>query len=235
MSWQTIYKSPFFRLCLIVLIALIAIILSYNFFDKNIALAVSQLLQAYVSPKMVSWFAGYKKIIGTIVQSDDYVNYVAEIAIVLCLLAPFKVKRFKFTQGLAITSISIILTYQFKVILKAFFGRCCAKAASDSALILNSILFDRNAMFFHYFHGHANMGLFPSGHMSIMACLLTSLCIYLPRLTVVWILFGLLMAASLIFTNNHFFSDVVSGALLGILTSYCTYRMFGGRKEVCPS
>lgn len=220
-----------FFLILLILVVIIAITISYKFFDKTAALSIGQFLQTSASPVVVSFTGSYKNLINFLIHSDEYILMVAEFVMVLCLIVPLRMKQTSFIKGAAITSISVILTYLFKDLLKSFFGRCCSNVAKKgSVLLINTILNDKNALFFHFLKGSGKGALFPSGHMAITCSVVTSLCIYFPRLKILWILFAVLMALSLIITNNHFVSDVIAGALLGSLVSFFAHKLFTAQR-----
>lgn len=220
-------RKKYLKLCVVILLVAIIIFLSYKYLDKAAAYFVNQLLLGDNLPGVASWLSSYKSLLNIIIQSDDYIYNSSKIVMALCLLMPVKLKRSSLTQGFAITSISVILTYLFKNALKSFFGRCCTYVVKkNSVLIFNTILQDKNALFFHFLKGAGKTALFPSGHMAITCSLVTSLCIYFPRLKFLWIFIAFLMGLSLIITNNHFVSDVLAGALLGFLVAYLTFRLF---------
>jgi membrane-associated phospholipid phosphatase len=223
---KKIFLNIYAKILLCIILPLIAIFYSYKYLDKKVAMQVKFFLLRTVTPEVNSVFLSYKILLGAVIQSDVIFFYAAQVAIVLCFLLPSKFKQAAFTRSISITSLGVILTYLLKDALKMIFGRCCAKPLTNSTFLINTILGDKNALFFRFFHGNINASLFPSGHMAVTCALVTSLCIYFPKYAILWLLFGLLMGTSLILTNNHFLSDVLSGALLGALTSYFTYKLF---------
>ncbi len=67
---------------------------------------------------------------------------------------------------------------------------------------------------------------FPSGHtMSSFACVIIILN-YNPILGILSLLVGLGIAISRIYLNVHYFSDVLCGAILGLLVGYCMIIIF---------
>ena len=77
---------------------------------------------------------------------------------------------------------------------------------------------------FHWFRGNEMQAAFPSGHMAVFTALAASLWRFYPRYRAIYALFLLALAAALIATNQHFLSDVVAGAYLGVLVEACTYK-----------
>jgi len=97
--------------------------------------------------------------------------------------------------------------------------------AKAGVLFANHILVNNKAIGFDFFHGKVQSSLFPSGHMAITCALLSVLWIYFPRLKILWFLLGLITALSLLFTNNHYLSDIISGTFLGIGLTCCCVRL----------
>ena len=66
----------------------------------------------------------------------------------------------------------------------------------------------------------ANVLSFPSGHADTIASLSTALFLLYPRYRGLYILLALMVMASRLIVGEHFLSDVVAGAYLGIVTTY---------------
>ena len=65
---------------------------------------------------------------------------------------------------------------------------------------------------------------FPSGEAAATMAIAAALCLVLPRLSLLWIAVGLLGPVVRLLPGMHYFSDVVAGALVGMLLA----RMVGG-------
>lgn len=58
---------------------------------------------------------------------------------------------------------------------------------------------------------------FPSGEAAATMAIAAALCLILPRLSILWIAMGLLGPIVRVLPGMHYFSDVVAGALVGML------------------
>jgi membrane-associated phospholipid phosphatase len=77
---------------------------------------------------------------------------------------------------------------------------------------------------FHWFQGGGDLSGFPSGHMAVFTAFMLAIGRYLPGLRPICVGLLILLALTLILTQNHFFSDIVAGVYLGILTDAFTCR-----------
>ncbi len=69
------------------------------------------------------------------------------------------------------------------------------------------------------FGPHADYWSFPSGHSVTAGALVISLSVIVPRLTVVWSAGAILICASRILLDEHYFSDVIAGFYIGIVSA----------------
>jgi lipid A 4'-phosphatase len=90
-------------------------------------------------------------------------------------------------------------------IMKPFFGR--ARPV---------LLFRENQFGFTWSGAHANSWSFPSGHSVTIAALAVSLCAIYPQAWPVYAVLALLVMASRIVLDQHYLSDVIAGAYIGI-------------------
>ena len=74
--------------------------------------------------------------------------------------------------------------------------------------------------------GHAGGGSFPSGHAVFFFALAASVFIYYRKWGVLFYLLALAMGISRIIAGVHFPSDILGGAVIGILTAYATDYLF---------
>jgi membrane-associated phospholipid phosphatase len=88
------------------------------------------------------------------------------------------------------------------------------------------MLFDHNLYGLKFFSSEWALNSSPSGHTIRAFSLLTALSMVYRRFTVVFILIALLIGASRVAVTAHYPSDVLFGALIGILTSVWTYQYF---------
>jgi len=80
--------------------------------------------------------------------------------------------------------------------------------------------------------GGASWASFPSGHATTAAALAVALALLFPRLRLVFLCAGFLLALSRLVTRSHYPSDVAAGCLLGGLTAWLLARAFAQRRLV---
>jgi membrane-associated phospholipid phosphatase len=67
---------------------------------------------------------------------------------------------------------------------------------------------------------------FPSGHSQNIWAAMISLWFIFPRYRLVWLIIGLLISLSRVFTTVHFLSDVLMGSTIAILTAIWFQKLF---------
>ncbi|MEN8208942.1 MAG: phosphatase PAP2 family protein [Candidatus Fermentibacteria bacterium] len=72
----------------------------------------------------------------------------------------------------------------------------------------------------------------PSGHTLRVFAILTALSIRFRRMTAVFITFAALIGISRVLVTDHYPSDVLFGAFIGIFSALWTYRFFYSSREV---
>jgi len=77
---------------------------------------------------------------------------------------------------------------------------------------------------FNWFQGGGDFSSFPSGHMAVITVLMLGIGRYLPRLRPACATVLFVLAAALIITEYHFFSDIVAGVYLGLIIDLLTWR-----------
>jgi membrane-associated phospholipid phosphatase len=110
---------------------------------------------------------------------------------------------------------AVPVSYIVKSLLKFVFGRIKTR----------EWLISPESYGFHWFQGGGIFGGFPSGHMAVFTALTMALWRFYPRHRIIYAVFLLVLALSLIATNYHFLSDVIAGAYLGIMLEKCTYEV----------
>jgi membrane-associated phospholipid phosphatase len=116
---------------------------------------------------------------------------------------------------------TVPLSFLFKTGLKYVFGMTNARVW----------LANKGEFGFHWLHGGADYCGFPSGHMAVFSVLIIALARFFPPLRFAGLTFLLLLAAALIVTGYHFLSDVVAGALLGLLIANRVFQALEGRNS----
>jgi len=67
---------------------------------------------------------------------------------------------------------------------------------------------------------HAAYWSFPSGHSVTAGALAFALSLTVPRLTPAWIVIALMIAASRVFLDAHYLSDVIAGFYIGTISAW---------------
>lgn len=99
--------------------------------------------------------------------------------------------------------------YVLKSVLKPLFGRVNTRYWLDH----------QSEPDFIWFRGGDWHNGFPSGHMAVFTAFMVSVWLFYPRLRPVCLVFMIVLGVALIATNYHFLSDVLAGALLGVLVN----------------
>jgi membrane-associated phospholipid phosphatase len=91
---------------------------------------------------------------------------------------------------------------------------------------------DVGALSFDFWAGDASWASFPSGHATAAMALGGALALLFPRLRWLFLCLGFWVAASRMFVNAHYPSDVLAGGLLGGVTAWLVARAFAQRRIV---
>jgi membrane-associated phospholipid phosphatase len=110
--------------------------------------------------------------------------------------------------------LAVPAAFIFKHFLKQLFGRVNTRIW----------LLQPDGFGFHWFQGGGDFSSFPSGHMAVFTVFMLGIGRYLPRLRPVCAALLFVLAAALIVTGYHFFSDIVAGAYLGLIIDFMTWR-----------
>jgi undecaprenyl-diphosphatase len=81
------------------------------------------------------------------------------------------------------------------------------------------LLFSDGTYDFTWFGLRADHWSFPSGHATTAAALMTALWFLWPRPLWLYVVAAALVAASRVITGQHFLSDVVAGAAIGVIAT----------------
>ena len=93
------------------------------------------------------------------------------------------------------------------------------------------MLFEHNLYGLHFFSTEWAQNSTPSGHTVRAFSLLTALSLLYRRFTVVFISVAGLIGASRVMVTDHYPSDVLFGAFIGIFTALWTYKFFFLRND----
>ena len=119
-----------------------------------------------------------------------------------------------------VVSWSLPTSYICKTLLKFVFGR-----VNTRQWLLDSSLYG-----FHWFHGTGVFNGFPSGHMVVFTTFASALWRIYPRYRGFYAGVLLLLGVALIATNYHFVSDVIAGAVVGIMVEAAVVNLLRRRQ-----
>jgi len=88
------------------------------------------------------------------------------------------------------------------------------------------MLFEQNLYGLHFFSSKWALNSTPSGHTVRAFSLLTALSLVQRRFTVVFLSLAALIGVSRIMVTDHYPSDVLLGAFIGVFTALWTYKYF---------
>ena len=186
-------SRAFYPLVFVLLVA------SFFLLDKRIALVFRELFAAERE-----WNLSASNIPDVLMPLVGIITLLAWVS--YCFI-PHRVKFNACVQFLRTIGTTLPLAMFFKAIFKFTFGRICTRYW----------LLHPAADRLHWFKGQGNFAGFPSGHMAVFTVLLLALGAYDPGRRRAYAGLGGLIGLALIATNYHFLSDVIAGALLGLL------------------
>jgi membrane-associated phospholipid phosphatase len=94
------------------------------------------------------------------------------------------------------------------------------------------MLFKDNLYGLHFFSGKWELNSTPSGHTLRAFSLMTALSLLYKRFTIVFIPVAVLIGASRVAVTDHYPSDVLFGAFIGIFSAAWTYKCFFYNNDV---
>jgi membrane-associated phospholipid phosphatase len=155
----------------------------------------------------------------------DPLLVIAVVIFVLLGLKSFLGKPLSSWQMLILLcSVSVTMTEATKNELKFVFGRYWP----DTWIHNNPSFIHDGAYGFHFFHGGAAYGSFPSGHTAIACAVASVLWIGCPKLRVLWALAVLAVVVGLIGADYHFVGDIIAGAFVGSTIGWMTMTLASG-------
>jgi undecaprenyl-diphosphatase len=122
------------------------------------------------------------------------------------------------TLGLVWVAIALVLALLWRRP-SLFVTVVVADAASDVLAELGKAIVQRHRPFEHQLGPPTSTWSFPSGHAATSFACATVLSAFAPRWRVPFFLLATLIALSRLYNGVHYPTDVVAGALLGVLTA----------------
>jgi undecaprenyl-diphosphatase len=194
------------NLLLPVFLVLILIVTGYFFLDRTIAMAAYELRDTFWHTMAVN-------------LSRCTSHFVTNVLVAIGLIyGGWTGLR----NGLTARSKSIIYicaVVACAMIIGDTFKELCGRARPP-------LLFEKGIYGFFPMTGGYLHSSFPSGHSLRIFSSMTALSLVLPRLRVAALTLAVLVGASRVMALKHYPSDVVFGAVIGIATALCGWRLF---------
>jgi len=196
--------------------------------NKNyfIALAILPLVFLYLDSGFISWMRAIEKEKSSLYyfleSIDPVINVIGNgatlviIACVLFIIGKYTNKRLSETGKYL--CIGFVTTGILVQILKHLFGRARPK-------LMNEFLFI-GPTFKDVYHS------FPSGHTAEAFCFAYILARYFPRQKILFFVYAIIVALERTEDCSHFPSDVVAGALVGIIIGKLLFEIFKAKQLV---
>jgi len=123
---------------------------------------------------------------------------------------PRKKAAFRTLDFLEFTGCAVPLAFIVKQVLKDIFGRTSTRLW----------LIQPTDVSFHWFQGGGDFSAFPSGHMAVFTALLLAISRFFPPLRPLCLGALAVLAAALLLTQYHFFSDLAFGVFIGLASNW---------------
>ncbi len=192
---------------LVLAISAVAIVLSYFFLDIPFAEAFK--------PLPSSWKRALKFL--TNIIDPQYNNYVWPI---LFFLFRYLLKKQIWASRFLLVLVSIPIGNVFVWILKFLFGRSRPK-----------LFFSEQLYGFYFFKSGFQLASFPSGHAACVGAICGAFSCLYPRLSMLFLAVGFLLAMTRVALDLHFFSDIIAGFAIGLLAAQWIYIVMKEQKN----
>jgi membrane-associated phospholipid phosphatase len=191
------------------------------------ALLLLPLVFFYLDSRVILWFRAVPKdsalysFLQSIDPIMDVISHGVTLAIIACVLyVTGKFINIRLTEAGKYLCLGLLSTGGIVQILKHLVGRARPRFM-DEALFIGPT-----------FKGGYDS--FPSGHTAAIFCFVYILSQYYPRYRILFYLYAILMALERIEGCSHFPSDVLAGALLGIIVGKLLFKMFKAEQLILP-
>lgn len=130
-------------------------------------------------------------------------------------------------KAFLLVSNAVVICYFLKDVLKLCFSRYWPATFFHNNLSLVS----NQAYGFNWFSFSHTNASFPSGHATFIVSFATGMWLLFPKFRVVWLLLAILVMVGQVGMYYHFVSDVLAGALLGLLVGACVAKHAGAATD----
>jgi undecaprenyl-diphosphatase len=141
------------------------------------------------------------------------------VILIISIAILWKNKKDNFWNTIALLLSALAITVGITYFLKYYFER--SRPAGVFGIKNINTLFEKI---------YESSFSFPSGHTSIAVSVCTFMLIAVKRYWYLYILFAFFSGFYRIYTGTHFPSDVLCGALIGVISAYLTVKLFKCRK-----
>lgn len=187
------------QLFIAALLAIVAIVISIRFVDKEMAIGIWAFTSSH--PFLHKHFEHIPNTLPDVVTIGTATIWLAYY-VVVCKKGSDKQAHF-----LQLAAIVVPIAYLIKIFLHYAFGRTNIRLWLQIG----------GPIEFNWFNPLHQSGGFPSGHAIVFTAFFTAVWLYYPRLRPLAVAVSAALAVALLFTSYHFLSDIIAGMCCGIL------------------
>jgi len=185
--------------------------------------------------KIARYFLAHKDIyqsIGDTISISGQSQWYFITAIVGFIIYKYFKKNEIYKQRFLFLLYANLFSGLLSIVLKWFFGRVRPWGLRDGGDQFGFLLFQNFDMGFidkmqYQFstiaHATSKYSSFPSGHTVTIFTMFTYMSIIFPKYLYLWLSMAIIASGARIFANDHFLSDIVAGALVGIFSTIYIY------------
>jgi len=201
------------------LIALPLIVISYNFVDRPVA--------EYFYTHQTA-FHHFGKVLSLTGESQWYIG----AGLLGFLFFKYIKDNELYKKRFLFLFYANIFSGLISILLKWMFSRVRPKGLHYSPEEYGFLLFQNydkgflEQLKYHYimmYHHPSTYASFPSGHTVTIAATFTVMYLLFPRYLYLWVILGLTFASARVLAGDHFISDIIAGAVVGILATLFVY------------
>lgn len=189
----------------------VAVFLSIVLFDGPIA--------EYMKPQFGSQFHVLSARLTDLAKADFYFLFSAVVAGFGYLASRVHKARYQHWQEVARWGFQALMAFLFSGVVVQFLKHLIGRKRPYAVETLSPHEF-------HFFTANYEFHSAPSGHSQVMFTAATLLWLIWPKGGVVWFVFASLIALTRVVTLNHWLSDVLAGAYVGVACTLMAHRFF---------